>query len=139
MLVAPDVVMNSDSELIIRRPGPIEFHGETNVTDFNLGHLSRGNLDGIGSATPPTMNAIESKKLSATRPLILGVVGGCIALFGLALDLTIFGLGSWMVIYSIYLNQNNLLLLIDYHLLFELFWCGMLPKAMFLAFRLSIS
>ena len=99
--------MSSDSELIIRRPGPIEFHGETNVTDFDLGHLSRGNLGGIGSATPPTMNAIESKTLSATSPLILGVVGGCIALFGLALDLTIFGLGSWLVIYSIYLYQNN--------------------------------
>jgi hypothetical protein len=100
--------MSSDSELIIRRPGPIEFHGETNVTDFNLGHLSRGNLGGSGSATSPSLEGTkESKKLSATRPLTLGVVGGCIALFGLALDLTIFVLGSWLVIYSIYLKQNN--------------------------------
>ena len=100
-------VMNSDSELIIHRPGPIGFHGETNVTSFKLGHLSVGNLGGIGSATSPSLEGTKkSKKLSATQPMTIGVVGGCIALFGLALDLTIFGLGSWMVIYSIYLNQN---------------------------------
>jgi hypothetical protein len=101
-------VMNSDAELIVRRPGPIAFYGETSVTNFNLGHLSRDNEGGIGQASPPSLEgAKEPKKLSATSPLTLGVFGGCIASFGLFLELTIFGLGVWLIVYSIYLNQNN--------------------------------
>lgn len=99
--------MNSDSDLI-RRPGPIGFHGEANVTNFNLGHLSRDNAGGIGLASPPSLEgAKETKKLAATSPLVLGVFGGCIAVLGLFLELTIFGLGLWLVVYSIFLNQNN--------------------------------
>ena len=98
--------MEFDEPLKSRRPGPIGFHGESKVT--NLGNLGGGNLGGIGLSSPPTLErAQESKELSVLRPLAMGVSGVCIALIGLLIDLSIMGLGIWILIYSVFLDLNN--------------------------------
>lgn len=89
-----------------RRPGPVEFQGESKITSFKINSAS--NESAIGKASAPKKEtASRTKDLKVQGPLLYFILGIIFIIIGLFVSLFITSVGVFFCIASIMTNRTN--------------------------------
>ena len=100
------MVESSDRPRQRRRPGPVAFNAEPNVTKLNLGDAP--NPGGIGSATPLRKETpTGSKELRVKGPVFWFVIGLVLVVLGLFSSIGVAGIGVAICVGSVMGSRMN--------------------------------